>query len=259
MTRLNYRNGSYKTVPQKISLLAKASPTLEFYRQVVSILFRGAGKAKRGRYDNEEWCKSSLEVLHALESVGIEVEINGADNFTKIEGPCVFAANHMSTLETFVLPVIISPSKPATFVVKESLVKYPVFGHIMRSRDPITVGRTNPREDLTAVLQRGTEKLNAGISIIVFPQTTRYLDFDPKIFNTIGIKLARKACVPIVPVALKTDAWSNGKYLKDFGRIDPSKPVHFAFGRPQRITGRGTEEHKEIIRFIEKRLAEWTT
>lgn len=254
---LDYKNGLYKTGPRHIFPLWKALPTLGFYRYIFPIVLRAAAKAKWGRYDTTEWCKSSLAVLRALESIGIKVEITGIDHFRELKEPCVFLANHMSTLETFVLPVIIAPIKPVTFVVKENLVETPVFKYVMRSRDPVTVGRANPREDLKAVLEGGTERLNAGISIIIFPQTTRFLDFDPKIFNTIGIKLAKKAGVPVVPVALKTDAWGNGKYLKDFGRMDPSLPVHFAFGKPQWIKDRGTEEHNQVIEFISSRLKEW--
>ncbi len=60
-----------------------------------------------------------------------------------------------------------------TFVVKESLVKHPLFGDVMRSRNPIVVGRTDPRKDFEAVMNEGAEKLSKGISIIIFPQSTQ--------------------------------------------------------------------------------------
>ncbi len=220
-------------------------------------MFRASRRAKRSRYGDNDWIMSSLDTLRALEGTGVRFEISGIDDFKGVEGPCVFIANHMSTLETFVLPVIIAPFKMATFVVKESLVEYPVFRHVMRSRNPITVSRTNPREDLKTVFEGGIERLGKGISIIIFPQTTRSTLFDPAEFNTIGVKLAKKAGVPVVPVALKTDAWGNGRRLKDFGRIDPSMPVHIAFGKPLWIKDRGNEEHREIIEFITERLKEW--
>lgn len=256
---LLFKDGTYKTSIGKVSMFARIMPSFAFYRQLLPIVFKASSKAKRLKYNTAEWCKSSLEVLRALESVGIEVEITGVDYFKNIEGPCVFIANHMSTLETFVLPIIIAPFKNATFVVKKSLVEYPVFKHVMRSRNPITVSRTNPRDDLKAVLEGGIDRLKAGISIIIFPQTTRTTVFDPKVFNTIGIKLAHRVNVPVVPIALKTDAWGNGKYLKDFGRIDHSKKVHFAFGEPLRIKNRGVEEHNKVIKFISSKLKEWAT
>lgn len=254
---LDYKNGSYESPDRAIPLFPRIWPTLAFRCRVFPIILKAGSKARRGKYDTTEWCRSSLAVLRALEEVGVKIEIKGTERFRTLEGPCVFLANHMSTLETFVLPVIIAPFKPVTFVVKQSLVETPVFKYVMRSRDPITVGRTNPREDLKAVLAGGEERLKSGISIVIFPQTTRFLDFDPARFNTIGIKLAKKADVPVVPVALKTDAWGNGRYLKDFGKMDPSKKVRFAFGEPMRVRGRGAEEHAEVIRFIISRLKEW--
>jgi 1-acyl-sn-glycerol-3-phosphate acyltransferase len=257
LDKLVFLNGSYESAPDKIPLLAKIAPSFSFYRKLLPIVFKASYKAKHLQYDNTEWSKSSLEVLHALENVGIKIEITGVDYFKNLEGPCVFIGNHMSTLETFVLPVIIQPLKDVTFVVKKSLVEYPVFKYVMRSRDPIIVGRTNPRDDLKAVIEGGIERLKAGISIIIFPQTTRTTVFDPKAFNTIGIKLAHRANVPVVPIALKTDAWGNGKYIKDFGKIDPSKKVHFAFGEPMWIKDRGIKEHNKVIEFISSKLNEW--
>lgn len=259
MERIKFIDGVYKTAPRNISAFSKAFPGLSLYSKITSVVFRAAHKAKRGRYDDAGWEKSSLETVDALEKVGINIEVTGAENIEKTNGPCVFIGNHMSTLETFVLPCLILPFKKATFVIKKSLMEYPVFGHVMRARNPVTVGRTNPREDLRAVLEGGADRLRAGISIIIFPQTTRILDFDPKEFNTIGIKLAKKADVPVIPLALKTDAWGNGRYLKDFGKIDPSKSVHLAFGEPLRIKDRGAEEHDRIIEFITSSLSAWKT
>jgi len=163
----------------------------------------------------------------------------------------------MSTLEAFVLPTIIQPLKRVAFVVKRSLVEYPIFGHLMRARDPIVVGRTNPREDLKAVLEGGLGRLQSGISIVVFPQKTRSALFDPAAFNSIGIKLAKRAQVPVIPLALKTDAWGNGARLKDFGKIDPAKTVHFAFGPPLRVQGSGAAEHQQVVEFIREHLVSW--
>lgn len=254
---LRYENGAYRTGPVRISLIARFLTSLRFYASLVAVVVRGSSQAKRGRYDRAAWCKGSLATLRGLEGVGVKFEITGVEDFTAAEGPCVFIANHMSTLETFILPNLIATFKDATFVVKQSLVDYPIFKHIMRARNPITVGRTNPREDLRAVLEGGAERLKAGMSIVIFPQTTRTPVFDPEQFNTIGIKLAKKAGVPVVPIALKTDAWGSGTLLKDYGRIDPSKKVFFAFGKPIRIKDRGNEEHQEIIEFIAGKLREW--
>lgn len=251
---------SYSTDPhRRRSIFSRIflRPKFTFYFQTFWIIWKNSRKARKGTYSAETWAESSFDVLRALENIGTSITITGLAALRKFEGPAVFIANHMSTLETLVLPCIIQPVKPTTFVVKQSLVDMPVFGPIMRSRDPILVGRTNPREDLKAVLEGGTKKLGAGQSIIIFPQSTRSFTFNPEEFNTLGIKLALKANVPVVPIALKTDAWGIGKIAKEFGPIDPGKKVHFAIGEPLTIRNRGAEEHQEIIDFIRRKLDQW--
>lgn len=257
MAQLNFAQGTYQTDANAGWKAAPLWPDFAFYVQIIPIIYKAGAKAKRGRYDDTAWTWSSLTTLRAVENAGGRVEITGMEHVTALQGPCVFIGNHMSTLETFLLPVILVPFRPITFVVKPSLVTYPVFGYVMRSRDPIVVSRTNPREDLKAVLDGGCERLAKGMSIVIFPQTTRTPTFDPAEFNSIGVKLAKRANVPVVPLALKTDAWGNGRWLKDFGKFDASKTVHLAFGAPLRVTDRGAEEHDHIIRFITTHLKEW--
>ena len=257
MCRLSYTDAVYRTPPGKVSLWARAFPRLSVHSRFISIVYSASARSKRDQYSDTDWCKSSLACLRALECVGVCVEITGIEHMEQLDTPCVVIGNHMSVLETVVLPVIIRPTRKITFIVKQSLLTYPIFRHVLRACDPIAVSRTNPREDLKAVLEGGTVRLQKGISIVVFPQTTRTTSFDPTQFSTLGVKLARRADAPIVPLALRTDAWGNGKYLKDFGSIDPSKPVHFAFGEPMRVHGRGAEEHEAIRQFIEGKLREW--
>ena len=171
-----------------------------------------------------------------------------------LESSCVFVSNHMSILETFVLPCLIQPYRDVTFVVKESLLSFPFFKHVMRNRNPIVVGRANPREDLRTVLEEGQNRLDANISVIIFPQTTRSNNFDAKQFNSLGVKLAKRSNVPVIPVALKTDAWGVGHRFKDFGKIRPAKSVHIAFGDQMLVQGSGKEEHKFIVDFIAEKL-----
>lgn len=249
--------GDYATPAQQPGWFARLAPSPYFYFHFIKQVVLSSRLARRGLYDGERWYASSAAVLHALERTGAHIQITGLPMLHQFDGPCVFVANHMSTLETIFLPGIIQPHKDVTFVVKRSLAEYPIFNHVILARDPIIVDRVNPREDLARVLTQGAELLGRGRSIVVFPQTTRTTVFDPSQFNTIGIKLARDAQVPIVPVAVRSDAWGNGRWLKEFGRIDPALPVKFAFGAPLTVQGRGTATHQAVIRFITSHLTRW--
>lgn len=252
-----YQDNVYTTPPHKVSFFSRIAPTPVFYWKFLTNVYRSSGQARKGKYNAARWSETSHQVLTALESVGVNVEISGVEHLRRLDSPCVIVGNHMSMLETIVLPAIVQPVKDVTFVVKQSLLDYPVFRHILRSRDPIAVTRDNPREDFKSVMQGGTKRLSNGRSIVVFPQTTRSKTFEPENFNTIGAKLALKARVPIVPLALMTDAWSNGKRIKDFGPILPTKKVRFAFGEPIVMSGRGAEQHQQTIDFIESKVRSW--
>lgn len=252
-TTYNTPEKKHLSFKEKILLNSRIYFTLRYARTVL----RTRKEAIRKIYDTKAWADSSFEIFEFIEKTGGKFHINGMENITKPEGPVLFISNHMSTLETMILPSIIAPHREVTFVVKESLVKHPLFGDVMRSRNPIVVGRTDPRKDLEAVMNGGMELLSKGISIIIFPQSTRSLAFKPEEFNSLGVKLAKKAGVKVVPIAIKTDFWGNGKWIKELGPLDSKKPIHFKFGEPFSITGNGKEENQRIIEFIQSNLEIW--
>jgi 1-acyl-sn-glycerol-3-phosphate acyltransferase len=231
--------------------------SLAFHLRIIQVVRRSSRKARAGRLNGRAWVAASLAVLRYLEDAGVQLTVEGLDRLDALQGPAVYVGNHMSTLETFLLPSILRPRGPVTFVVKQSLLDYPVFGPVMRSRDPIAVGRANPREDLVTVMEEGKERLGRGVSVIVFPQTTRTHSFDAAKFNSIGAKLAARAGVPLVPLALKTDAWGTHRWLKDIGPIRPELPVRLRFGEPILPEGKGDAAHRAAVAFITETLKEW--
>ena len=107
------------------------------------------------------------------------------------------------------------------------------------------------------VLTGGKDRLSRGKSIIVFPQATRSEEFRPERFNSIGIKLAKTAGVPVLPFALKTDFLGNGKYFRDLGPVRPERQVWFEFAPAREVEGNGQDLQHDIINFIQSRLAQW--
>lgn len=251
-------NSTYSSPSQSVDLLSRLAPTQVFYtRMLWACVVRLFFLARVGKCTDEAWVVASSTVARLLEATGCTLHVEGMENIVAVDGPCIFVGNHMSTLETFVLPSIIRPHRPVTFVVKRSLTTMPLFGPVMRSRNPVVVDRTSPRADLQTVLEQGCQRLESGISVVVFPQSTRSVDFQPERFNSIGIKLAKRSGCPIVPLALRTHAWSQGKFLHDFGPIYTNRPIRFRFGTPLRIAEQGKVEHAHICDFIDKTLKEW--
>jgi len=220
-------------------------------------IIKGRSSVLNGKYDTQEWAASSFRIFQNVEKSGGKIFIEGMENINKVAGPVVFVSNHMSNLETFLFPCIIAPIKEMTYVVKESLVSHPIFGPVMRSRNPIVVSRKNSRQDLIKVITEGKDILANGTSITLFPEGTRQVEFNPEKFNSLGIKLAKEAGVPVIPVAIKTDFSGIGKLIKDVGPINRKEPVCISFGEPIRISGNGKAEQKQIIEFISEKVNEF--
>ena len=253
---------SYHTDPQTPRILIDKlalNTRWAFLSKYIPIVFESRKIAKEGSYDYPEWISSSLKIFKLIESCGGRFHITGLDNINSPVGPVVFISNHMSTLETMIFPGVIAPRKKITFVVKDTLVRHAIFGPTMRSRDPIVVTRVDPRADFKKVMTEGKSKLDTGISVIIFPQSTRTVEFNPQEFNSLGIKLAKANDVPVIPVAIKTDFWGNAKFLKAFGPINRNLPIHMDFGKPFHVEGTGKEEHNRIIDFISSRLTDWSS
>jgi len=228
-----------------------------FQGRYVGIILKTRSEALDGRYDTDRWVSSSHEIFDLIEDCGGKFSISGLDNIKKCKEPAIFLSNHMSTLETMIFPGIIQPLKNVTFIVKDALVKHWAFRDVMRSRNPIVLSRSNPREDFGIVMKEGLERLSRGISVIIFPQSTRRTQFIPAEFNSLGIKLAAKAGVPVIPVAITTDFWANGKYMGYLGEIHRDKPIRMAFGEAFPVSAPGKTEQQKVIDFIQDHLNTW--
>ena len=193
----------------------------------------GLGAARRNEFGHKGFAATAYGMVRAAESTGAKVYFEGFDSLERLQGkPFVAVANHMSLIETMLLPAALLTFTHLTLVAKTSLSKYPGFGKLLCAIHPILLDRVNPREDLVQVLQQGTTLLKSGTSVLLFPQGKRAEVFDPRKFNSLGAKLAKRAGVPLVPFACKTDFARLGriKALKDLGPIDPSRPIRFSAG-----------------------------
>ena len=237
--------------------LPRWAAAIVYYTQLITLILRDALRITAGSpYSRRLWAESSLQIMEMVESVGGLLRISGLHSCLVRRGPVVYIANHMSMLDTFVLPGILLLRGDIRFVVKEELLRYPFFGRVLSATDPIAVSRRNPRQDLKTVLSSGLAHLRKGCSIVIFPQATRNAVFDPAEFNSLGVKLALRAGVPIVPIALKTDFQGNGRLIRELGPVTPAKTVHVCFGAPMKVaTGaQSAPAHRKVVAFIVNKL-----
>jgi 1-acyl-sn-glycerol-3-phosphate acyltransferase len=252
-----FPNSTYTTPPGQETRLHRLLLRSRIYYMTgfLKVLLRYREQALSGSFNTATWSRAAMDCFHLMEACGGIFNIAGLDKPRSVDGPVVFIANHMSTMETLILPALVFPEKNAIFVVKQQLRDLPLFGPYTQSS--IAVTRKSPTDDFKQVMTLGAEKIAQGFSVIIFPQATRSTVFNPEKFNTLGVKLARRAKVPVIPVALKTDFWGTGALVKDFGPINSGRTIHVEYGQPISISGSGKEEHKQVVAFIKDRLLGW--
>lgn len=137
------------------------------------------------------WAEFTIRII------GIDLVVEGKENIP--EGPCVFIGNHTSILD---IPSVYSTAgRGIGFVSKMEMLKTPVIGYWIKRARCIALDRQNPR-DAIKMINEGVQNLKAGYSMMIFPEGTRSLDGRPGEFKKGSMKLATKAKVPIVPVAI---------------------------------------------------------
>jgi 1-acyl-sn-glycerol-3-phosphate acyltransferase len=225
--------------------------------RLLQVIFNGAGIGKSGHWSSDAWYTLSRNIMIAVEKTGAKVHIEQCQHLAAETSPVVIVANHMSLIETLLIPSIVLSFHEMNYVVKQALCDTPVFRHIMDGIGVIPVGRAEPREDLKKVLTRGTEILHSGKHMAIFPQSTRTPEFSRQSFGSLGVKLAKKAGVKVLPMAIKCDFQGLGRVYRDFGPVYRDRELRFCAGPAVEVTGNGREAHEYTLDFITSHLTEW--
>jgi len=230
-----------------------------FYAVNFGVFCRSGRLGQQGKLDGDAQIRMSSINFRLTESCGSPVHVRGREHLRALNGrPVVLMGNHMSLLETGLFHAVAREYVDFAFVVKDSLMRVPYFKDILSAIGNIPVERKNPRDDLKTVLTEGKRLLTSGKSLIVFPQSTRSPFLDPEKFNSLGVKIAKSAGVPVVPFALKTDFLTQGRGpFRDLGPVHPGRHTWFEFGPAMEITGNGQEQLQWTIDFIQSRLKRW--
>jgi 1-acyl-sn-glycerol-3-phosphate acyltransferase len=138
-------------------------------------------------------------------------------------GPVIFASNHESVLDIWVLFATLPRS--FRFVAKQELFELPIFGWYMRIGGHIAVDRSNHQRAVASLAVAG-ERIRAGTSIVAFPEGTRSRTGRIGPFKKGPFVVAREARVPVVPVA-----------ISGTGAITPSKKIEIHPGTIRVVAG----------------------
>lgn len=134
-----------------------------------------------------------------LKRIGVTLEVQGLENLPKDGRAVAFAANHQSYVD---IPVILAGlDKPYALLSKKEIGDIPLMGAWMRELGCVFVQRDDTRSAMAA-MRESEEKLAGGESVIIFPEGTRAKSDTMGEFKAGVVRMAVKAGVPIVPVAI---------------------------------------------------------
>ena len=148
-------------------------------------------------------------------TLNITTNIIGQENLKK--SPYIIISNHQSTWETLAFQTIF----PAhTWVLKRELLWLPIFGWSLALLKPIIINRGDKLKAIKKVIKQGADRLDKGISIVIFPEGTRQPYKSIGEYQNGGSAIAKKSGYDIVPVYHNSgNLWPKGGFIKKPGVI----------------------------------------
>ncbi|MFO1028753.1 MAG: lysophospholipid acyltransferase family protein [Acetobacteraceae bacterium] len=174
------------------------------------------------------WARFNVRLLRWI--CGIRVEVTGLENIPP--GPALIASRHQSAFDTFVWLTLVPK---CCYVLKQELLKIPLFGILIARSGMIAVDRGAGSAALRSLLREGERAVREQRQIIIFPEGTRgppgaMLDLQPGV-----AALAARLALPVIPVATDSGrCWGRRAFRKRPGviRIVIGKPIAADTPRP---------------------------
>ncbi|NJM12065.1 MAG: 1-acyl-sn-glycerol-3-phosphate acyltransferase [Synechococcaceae cyanobacterium SM1_2_3] len=145
----------------------------------------------------------------------IQYQLSGVEHIPN--QPVVVMAKHQSTWETLFLHQYLPP---VAWVIKRELLWLPFFGWAIALLRPIAINREMGASAVKQVIRQGTQYLQQGQWVVIFPEGTRVAPGVRQRYGMGGAALAARSGCPILPVALNSgEFWPRGQFLKRPGTV----------------------------------------
>ncbi len=179
---------------------------------------------------------------------GIDYEVHGLSKIP--QEPFILVSNHQSFWENFFVQLIIPKH---SWVIKKELFNIPLFGQGLKLLDPISIDRSV--HSAKQIIDKGLIKLQQGLSIVIFPESTRIACNKNVKFRHSAAKLALHAQVPIVLMVHNAGKiWPKGFWFKKSGLVTVKILDILDFEEIKQHDVRSLNQHIESIVHKEKNL-----
>ena len=187
------------------------------------------------------WPKFTNWYLHL--TCGIKVNVIRQENLPS--SPCVIVSNHQGQWETFSMQYLFHP---VCTLLKKELLYIPLWGWAMKMLHPIAINRGKPKEAIVQTLEEGSDRLERGLYVLLFPEGTRVKAGRVGKYARSGFELAKRNNVKILPLCHNSgDCWPAHKFIKKSGTIN----LHI--GEPFFVQD-SKESAEEVQQWVERKL-----
>jgi 1-acyl-sn-glycerol-3-phosphate acyltransferase len=172
---------------------------------------------------------------------GIRLSVTGLENIPP--GAALIASRHESAFDTFVWLTLLPR---CCYVLKQELLRIPLFGGLLEATGMIAVDREAGGAAIRALLRGGDRAVREVRQIVIFPEGTRSEPDKPGNLQSGVAALSARTGLPVIPVFTDSGrCWGRRAFHKRPGTI------HIAIGKP---IPAGTDR-KALMRFLEQQFA----
>ena len=193
------------------------------------------------------WLKCVMYGLTVI--CGVRWRVQGMENLPNgATSPAILLVKHQSTLETFLMPVLMP--HPLAYVFKRELLYIPFFGWAIGRLDMVHIDRSQRAQAFNKVVEQGKRLLAQGVWVIMFPEGTRIPRGQAGNYKSGGTRLAVATGAPVIPIAVASArCWPRKSFMKHPGVVDVS------IGKPIPSEGRSADDMtQEVQAWIESEM-----
>ena len=183
------------------------------------------------------WSQYCLKII-----LSTKIVIKGKDNMINDE-KFFIASSHQSMFETFFLQTIFNSP---VFILKNELMRIPVFGWYLKKIGSISISRDKVTKDNLNFFEHVSETIqNSKRPIVIFPQATRVLPEDRPPFKKGASRIYEKLNILCQPVAI-----NSGHVWPKKGIKKANKVITISILKP---IGPGLQK-EEFLQILQKKI-----
>ena len=149
--------------------------------------------------------------------LSVKIAIKGKENLIT-DSKFFIASSHQSMFETFYLQTIFNSP---IFILKNELLKIPIFGWYLKKIGSISVSRNKITKDNLGLIEKIKNSVyNSNRPILIFPQATRVLPDDRVPFKKGVGRIYKELEIKCQPIAI-----NSGRVWPKKNSIKPNKSI----------------------------------